>query len=180
MKNFEINKSPLKDDFLSINREVLGEAMGVLKKPTAIKMYLYLAQHQDKKSWDLNTVAVANWLGLDYSNASQARKARNWIQEGLAELEECGFLVCVGEEKYRFSDKFYPQNQNSKTDKIYPQDMGDKADKKCPENMEAKTDKKCPSVINSNKTDKKYPDDIDSKTDTKYPKYEVKYGDFVF
>lgn len=180
MKNFEINKSPLKDDFLSVNREVLGEAMGLLKKPTAIKMYLYLAQHQDKKSWDLNTAAVANWLGLDYSNASQARKARNWIQEGLAELEECGFLVCVGEEKYRFSDTIYPQSQISKTDKIYPQDMSNKADKKCPENMEAKTDTKCPEITNSNKTDKKCPDDTNNKTDINCPKYEVKYGDFIF
>lgn len=168
MKHIKINKSPLKNDFLQINRETVGAAMGVLTKPTAIKMYIYLIQHQDGKLWTMNTVAFANWLGLDYSNESAARKARRLISEGMQELIDCGFMREVGKEQYEFSDTIYPENKEAKTDKI------------CPEIIEVKTDKKCPKDMGFNKTDTICPENQNNKTDTNCPKNIVSYGDFVF
>lgn len=133
MKRYIIHKSPLKDDFLSVNRHVLGEALGKLKKPTAIKMYLYFTQHQDKVEWDLNVVAVAHWLGLDYSNESTARKVRNWVKEGITELEELGFITLIKDNTYSFTDKIFPENNDSKLDIKYPEIKDDKMDKILPE-----------------------------------------------
>lgn len=95
--------------------------MGILNKPTAIKMYIYLIQHKDGMNWTLNTAAFANWLGLDYSNESTARKARRLISEGLQELIDCGFMREVGKDKYEFSDTIYPNNYEIKTDKKCPE-----------------------------------------------------------
>lgn len=168
MKHIKINKSPLNNDFLQINRETIGTAMGILNKPTAIKMYIYLIQHKNGKLWTMNTAAFANWLGLDYSNESAARKARRLISEGMQELIDCGFMREVGKEQYEFSDTIYPENDEIETDTI------------CPENTEVKTDINCPKDINSNKTDTICPENQDNKTDTKCPKNIIRYGDFIF
>ena len=46
------------------------------------------------------------WLGVDYSNASQARSVRKIISDGIEDLTVNGYLQLVEneEEKYTFSE----------------------------------------------------------------------------
>lgn len=84
---------------------MVGVAAGALKL-CGIKLYLYLASNKDGKIWNLNPVAYANWLGLDY--AKSGRAVRKAIEDGIADLKTNGYLLKVAEEQYDFSEQFVP------------------------------------------------------------------------
>jgi hypothetical protein len=37
--------------------------------------------------WNMNPAAFAKWLGVDYTNASEARKVRKIISDGTIDLQ---------------------------------------------------------------------------------------------
>ena len=106
MPKFKISKEPLQPHFLGLNIDSVGVAAGKLKL-CSLKLYLYLMSNSDGFTWNLNPVAYANWLGVDYSNASEARKVRKSINDGIADLKECGFLV-GNEDSYTLSEQIVP------------------------------------------------------------------------
>ena len=91
MAKFTIKKEPLQAHFLGINVENVGNASGCLKH-CGLKLYLYLMSNSNGFTWNMNPSAFANWLGADYSNASEARKVRKTISDGIEDLKEHGFL----------------------------------------------------------------------------------------
>ena len=111
MKQFKISKAPLNNQFTGIQTKALGEAVGSLKF-CGLKLYLYLSSNKDGMIWTLNPSVFAEWLGVDYSNASQARSLRKIISDGIEDLTVNGYLQLVEneEEKYTFSEQKVPKS----------------------------------------------------------------------
>ena len=111
MKQFKISKAPLNNQFTGIQTQALGEAVGNLKF-CGLKLYLYLSSNKDGMNWTLNPSVFAEWLGVDYSNASQARSVRKIISDGIEDLTVNGYLQLVEneEEKYTFSEQKVPKS----------------------------------------------------------------------
>lgn len=108
MAKFKIEKEPLQPHFLGLNIENIGSASGCLKH-CGLKLYLYLMSNSDGFTWNMNPVAFANWLGADYSNASEARKVRKTISDGILDLRENGFLKEDGLDAYVISEQIVPE-----------------------------------------------------------------------
>lgn len=85
MKSYEIHKEPLQKNFVGIHSPTLGEATGCLSL-AGLRLYLYLANNADNTNWTVNPSVFAQWCGIDYSNSSQSRKVRKWIEDGTNEL----------------------------------------------------------------------------------------------
>lgn len=109
MKQFTIKKAPLNNNFTGIHTGTLGIATGELKL-CGIKLYLYLSSNRDSTVWNLNPAAFANWMGLDYTNATQARAVRKTVNDGIADLIDKGYLKVVDSEleKYEFLEQKVP------------------------------------------------------------------------
>lgn len=107
MAKFRILKEPLQPHFLGLNIESVGIAAGKLK-PCGLKLYLYLMSNSDGFIWNMNPAAFAKWLGLDYSNASEARKARKAVSDGIIDLKESGYLI-EEDDEYAISEQFVPE-----------------------------------------------------------------------
>lgn len=107
MAKFTIKKEPLQPHFLSLNVDTTGMALGKLKY-CSMKVYLYLMCNSDGFTWNMNPTAFANWMGIDYSDASEARKVRRIITDGIADLKEFGFLKEIGKDSYEISEQFVP------------------------------------------------------------------------
>ena len=60
-------------------------------------------------TWNMNPSAFANWLGADYSNASEARKVRKTISDGIEDLKEHGFLKEEDLDVYTISEQIVPE-----------------------------------------------------------------------
>lgn len=108
MAKFKIEKEPLQPHFLGLNIDNIGSASGCLKH-CGLKLYLYLMSNSDGFTWNMNPVAFANWLGADYSNASEARKVRKTISDGILDLRENGFLKEDGLDAYVISEQIVPE-----------------------------------------------------------------------
>ena len=108
MAKFKIEKEPLQPHFLGLNIDTIGNASGCLKH-CGLKLYLYLMSNSDGFTWNMNPVAFANWLGADYSNASEARKVRKTISDGILDLRENGFLKEDGLDAYIISEQIVPE-----------------------------------------------------------------------
>lgn len=108
MAKFKVQKEPLQPHFLGVNIDAVGQASGCLKL-CGLKLYLYLMSNSDGFTWTMNPVAFANWLGADYSNASEARKVRKAISDGIADLKEHGFLKSSGIDSYIISEQIVPE-----------------------------------------------------------------------
>jgi hypothetical protein len=107
MISFLTHKAKLNNNFTGINTEVLGKASGELKL-CGLKLYLYLAGNKDGYKWTLNPTAYANWLGLDYANASTARAVRKAINDGIADLIEKGYLIAIDSNNFEFMEQKIP------------------------------------------------------------------------
>ena len=109
MKQFTIKKAPLNNNFTGINTITLGIAAGELKL-CGIKLYLYLSSNRDDTVWNLNPSAFANWMGMDYANATQARAVRKIVNDGISDLLEKGYLKVLDSdlEKYEFLEQKVP------------------------------------------------------------------------
>ena len=112
MAKFTIQKEPLQPHFLGLNIDAVGSAAGCLK-PCGLKLYLYLMSNSDGFTWNMNPVAFANWLGVDYSNASEARKVRKIISDGIIDLKGNGFLKGEEMDCYAISEQIVPEWLNS-------------------------------------------------------------------
>ena len=108
VSKFQIQKEVLQPHFLSLNIDAVGRAVERLK-PCGLKLYLYLMSNSDGFTWNMNPVAFANWMGVDSSNASQARRVRKMISEGIIDLQEKGFLKDNGMDSYIISEQFVPE-----------------------------------------------------------------------
>ena len=108
MAKFKIEKEPLQPHFLGLNIDNIGSASGCLKH-CGLKLYLYLMSNSDGFTWNMNPSAFANWLGMDYSNASEARKVRKVISDGIVDLKENGFLKEDGLDSYVISEQIVPE-----------------------------------------------------------------------
>ena len=108
MAKFKIAKEPLQPHFLGLNINAIGQATGCLKH-CGLKLYLYLMSNSDGFTWNMNPVALANWLGADYSDASEARNVRNIINRGILDLKENGFLKEVEKDSYIISEQIVPE-----------------------------------------------------------------------
>ena len=117
MAKFKIQKEPLQPHFLGVNVDAVGKASGCLKH-CGLKLYLYLMSNSDGFTWNMNYSAFASWLGADYSNASEARKVRKIVNDGIADLRENGYLKSSGEESYIISEQFVPEWLSSKVGTI--------------------------------------------------------------
>ena len=95
MAKFKIQKEPLQPHFLGVNIDAVGQATGCLKH-CGLKLYLYLMSNSDGFVWNMNPAAFAKWLGVDYTNASEARKVRKIISDGTIDLQQNGFLQSSG------------------------------------------------------------------------------------
>jgi hypothetical protein len=95
----------------------VGQATGCLKH-CGLKLYLYLMSNSDGFTWTMNYSAFANWLGADYGNASEARKVRKIVSDGIVDLKEHGYLKSDGEESYIISEQFVPEWLSSKVGTI--------------------------------------------------------------
>lgn len=113
MAKFTIKKEPLQPHFLGLNVDAVGAAAGQLKY-CSMKLYLYLMCNSDGFTWNMNPVAFANWLGMDYSNASEARKVRKIIADGIEDLRACGFLKEDKNDEYAISEQIVPEWLSSK------------------------------------------------------------------
>lgn len=107
MMSFITHKAKLNNNFTGINTEVLGKAAGELKL-CGLKLYLYLAGNKDGYKWTLNPAAYANWLGLDYANASTARAVRKAINDGISDLVEKGYLIAIDDNNFKFMEQKVP------------------------------------------------------------------------
>ena len=107
MAKFTISKEPLQPHFLGVNVDSVGVAAGKLKY-CSMKLYLYLMCNSDGFTWNMNPVAFANWLGMNYEDASEARKVRKIISDGIADLKEQGFLR-EEDDVYILSEQFVPE-----------------------------------------------------------------------
>ena len=85
----------------------MGEAAGKLKF-CGLKLYMYLMSNSDGFTWNMNPVAFANWLGVDYSDASEARRVRKTIADGIVDLKKFGYLKEEGD-KYIISEQIVPE-----------------------------------------------------------------------
>ena len=108
MKSFKIKKASVGNNFLQINFDILGSVAGGLKL-CGLKLFLYLAANKDGFDWTLNPSVYATWLGLDYTNPSEARAVRKMIADGINELIEKNILVKIDEEKYEFLEQKVPE-----------------------------------------------------------------------
>lgn len=96
----KIHKEVLQSgNFTSINTPTLGQATGSLTLNG-----LYLAGNTNNFVWTMNPTAYANWLGKDYSRASEARAVRKAIDAGINDLKNNNYLVETAEGKYDFYD----------------------------------------------------------------------------
>ena len=138
MAKFKIEKEPLQPHFLGLNIDNIGNASGCLKH-CGLKLYLYLMSNSDGFTWNMNPVAFANWLGADYSNASEARKVRKTISDGILDLRENGFLKEDGLDSYVISEQIVPEwlgsnlgtkssTQESSKEQIVPKVLKEKVD----------------------------------------------------
>ncbi len=112
MAKFTIKKEPLQPHFLSLNLDTVGPALDKLKF-CSVKLYLYLMCNSDGFSWNMNPTAFANWMGIDYSNPSEARRVRRIITDGIADLKKLGYLRELGEDSYEISEQIVPEWLNS-------------------------------------------------------------------
>lgn len=112
MAKFTIQKELLQPHFLGLNIDSVGIAVGKLKY-CSMKLYLYLMCNSDGFTWNMNPAAFASWMGVDYSNASEARKVRRIIADGVEDLKECGFLIEVENGKYVISEQIVPKELSS-------------------------------------------------------------------
>lgn len=104
MSLFKIHKEVLQSgNFTSINTPTLGQATGSLTL-NGLRLYLYLAGNTNNFVWTMNPTAYANWLGKDYSKASEARAVRKAIDAGINDLKNNNYLVETAEGKYDFYD----------------------------------------------------------------------------
>lgn len=108
MAKYKIQKTVLQPHFLGLNVDSVGSALGQLKY-CGTKLYLYLMCNSDGFTWNINPVALANWLGVDYNDDSQARKVRKIIREGTEDLQQHGFLKSVGKDSYIISEQIVPE-----------------------------------------------------------------------
>ena len=108
MAKFKIQKEPLQPHFLGVNIDAIGRATGCLKH-CGLKLYLYLMSNSDGFTWNMNPAAFANWLELDYSNASDARKVRKTISDGIVDLKQNGFLREDKMDYYIISEQIVPE-----------------------------------------------------------------------
>ena len=108
MAKFTISKEPLQPHFLGVNVDTIGAAAGQLKY-CSMKLYLYLMCNSDGFTWNMNPAAFAKWMGVDYNNASEARKVRKIISDGIADLKACGFLKEVENDTYDISEQIVPE-----------------------------------------------------------------------
>ena len=138
MAKFTIQKEPLQPHFLGLNIDAVGIATGCLKH-CGLKLYLYLMSNSDGFTWNMNPVAFANWLGADYSNASESRKVRKIIGDGILDLKEHGFLKEDGIDSYVISEQIVPEwlcsslgtncsTQESSKEQIVPKILKEKVD----------------------------------------------------
>lgn len=138
MAKFTIQKEPLQPHFLGLNIDAVGSAAGCLK-PCGLKLYLYLMSNSDGFTWNMNPVAFANWLGVDYSNASEARKVRKIISDGITDLKGNGFLKGEEMDCYAISEQIVPEwlssnlgtncsTQESSKEQIVPKVLKEKVD----------------------------------------------------
>ena len=104
MSLFKIHKEVLQSgNFTSINTPTLGQATGSLTL-NGLRLYLYLTGNTNNFVWTMNPTAYANWLGKDYSKASEARAVRKAIDAGINDLKNNNYLVETAEGKYDFYD----------------------------------------------------------------------------
>ena len=106
MAKCTIKKEPLQPHFLGLNVDAVGAAAGQLKY-CSMKLYLYLMCNSDGFTWNMNPVAFANWMGVDYSDSSEARKVRRVITDGI------GYLRELGGDSYEISEQIVPEWLNS-------------------------------------------------------------------
>lgn len=130
MSLFKIHKEVLQSgNFTSINTPMLGQATGSLTL-NGLRLYLYLAGNTNNFVWTMNPTAYANWLGKDYSKASEARAVRKAIDAGINDLKNNNYLIETAEGKYDFYDNWeqkVPKGQvviisNSKVEQKVPKE----------------------------------------------------------
>lgn len=138
MAKFKIQKEPLQPHFLGVNISAIGEATGRLKF-CGLKLYLYLMGNSDGFTWNMNPVAFANWLKIDYNNASEARKVRKIISDGIVDLKENGLLKEEGIDSYVISEQIVPEwldSDKGSVEQIVPKNMGSSLGTKSSTDME--------------------------------------------
>lgn len=135
MAKFKIQKEPLQPHFLGVNISAIGEATGRLKF-CGLKLYLYLMGNSDGFTWNMNPVAFANWLKIDYNNASEARKVRKIISDGIVDLKENGLLKEEGMDSYVISEQIVPEWLDSVQEQNVPKSMGSSLGTKSSTDME--------------------------------------------
>lgn len=135
MKSFRINKVKLSNNYTGINSEVLGQAAGGLKL-SGLKLYLYLCGNKDGFVWELNPVAYANWLGVDYN--TKGRGVRKAIDEGIEDLKSNKLLKIIDEkeEKYQFFEEPYEKKEQNVPEKEDIQKNETKTEQIVPEKSE--------------------------------------------
>ena len=114
MDSFTTHKSNLKNNFTGINTVILGQACGELKL-CGLKLYLYLASNKDNFKWNMNPVAQANWLGVDYEKSG--RTVRKAINDGISDLIENKYLVQEGKNHYEFYEGGTAEKKEQKVPK---------------------------------------------------------------
>ena len=159
MAKFKIQKEPLQPHFLGLNVDTVGQAAGCLKH-RGLKLYLYLMSNSDGFTWNMNPTAFANWLGLDYSNQSDARSVRQTITTGIQDLKENGYLKEIGKDSYIISEQIVPEwlsndlgincsTSASSEEQIVPKVLVDKkiaAEQIVPENIGSSLGTNCSSM----------------------------------
>lgn len=94
--------------FVSLDWNNLGTVLGELKKPTAVKLYLYLAGNKSDYDFDLMTAAYANWQDKSYSNGgkvfdpSTRATINKQIRAGIDELIAAGYMKEISKDNYEF------------------------------------------------------------------------------
>lgn len=108
MPRFKIQKESLQPHFLGINVNTAGLAAGHLKF-CGLRVYLYLMSNSDGFTWNMNPVAFAKWLDMDYSDPTEARKVRKIIGDGIVDLKNNGLLREDGVDSYTISEQIVPE-----------------------------------------------------------------------
>lgn len=148
MVKFKIEKEPLQPHFLGVNFDTVGSATGCLKH-CGLKLYLYLMSNSDGFVWNMNPVAFANWLNVDYNNASEARKVRKVINDGIVDLKEHGFLKEEEKDSYIISEQIVPEWLDSKVGTICSGNIDNKNSTfgtNCSKNIEQSLGTNCSEV----------------------------------
>lgn len=105
---FTIHKAELGKHFTGINTEALGVACGVLKL-NSLRLYTYLCSNKNNYTWNLNPVAYASWLQMDYN--TQGRTVRKAITDGILDLKANNYIKALGEDRYEFYEIPYQEEK---------------------------------------------------------------------